>query len=278
MPSPATLVRIQQRAWAIKRGIAIDSDGYVVDLADNLFLQLSPQALAEFGGGDGGELGRPGKRGKMRALHSSSALAYNLFEYWRRRDASLLATSLHLPTPIVGVEFERKYPTGLPGKAPNLDIVLTLQSGSVTAIESKFLEPYGGRRSKSGFKAKYLESESGMWRDAGCPNCQKLAERLYSKASSFRLLNAEQLLKHILGLAASAKKWELLYLWHEVPGPATDEHTAEAEEFARIVVSDGIGFRALSYQSVFAEMKAGAGVSHQEYIAYLGNRYFAKLE
>jgi hypothetical protein len=236
---------------------------------------MSPQALAEFGSGDGGELGRPGNRGKMRALHSSSALAYNFFEYWRGRDASPLASTLRLPAPIVGVDFERKYPTGLPGNAPNLDVVLTSPSGSVTAIESKFLEPYYGHGSASGFKAKYFESESGLWRVAGYPRCQELAERLYSDKAAFRLLNAAQLLKHILGLATSGKQWALVYLWYEILGTSTAEHAAEAAEFARIAVADGIEFRALSYQSVFAEMQTGSGAAHQEYMAYLGGRYFA---
>jgi len=70
MPSLTTVVRNQQHLWAANHGIAVDSLGYTLDLKDNLFIPLSEATLSEFGGGDGGELGLPGKRGKMQALHS----------------------------------------------------------------------------------------------------------------------------------------------------------------------------------------------------------------
>ena len=213
----------------------------------------------------------------MQALHSSSALACNVFEYWRGRDKAALATSLGLQTSIEGIEFERKFPTGLPGNAPNLDVVLTQADGSIVAIESKFLEPYGGSHA-SGFKRKYFEADPGCWARFGYSHCQDLASHLEFGELAFRWLNAEQLLKHILGLAASGSSWELLYLWYEAPGPAASEHAAEADEFARVAVSDGIAFRAISYQSLFAAMRVVCGESESAYLAYLGNRYFGKSD
>lgn len=277
MPSPATVVRNQQRAWAVGRGVAIDSSGYTIELDDNLFLPLSAGARSELGGGDGGELGSPGERGKMQALHSSSALACNVFAYWRGRDASVLAAALGLPAGIVGIQFECKFPTGLPGNPPNLDLVLALADASIVAIESKFLEPYGGPHAR-GFKPKYFESDSGSWARFGYSNCQGLASRLNAGAVAFRWLHAEQLLKHILGLAASGLSWELLYLWYEAPGLVASEHAAEADEFARVATADGIAFRSMSYQSLFVAMWPLAREPESAYLAYLDGRYFGKSD
>ena len=87
---PAAPVKARLREWAHANSIPIDESGYTLTLRDNLFIDLSPAARAEFAQGDGGELGTPGKRGKMQALHSSSALACNVFEHWRDRNASAL--------------------------------------------------------------------------------------------------------------------------------------------------------------------------------------------
>lgn len=272
MTSPATVVREQQRQWALGRGVTLDSSGYTLDLSNNLFAPLSAAAQEEFAGGDGDELGRPGEWGKMQALHSSSALACNVFDHWRVRDASALAASLGITAPLQ-IWFERKYPTGLPGNAPNLDVVLRPASGPVVAIESKFLEPYGAHG--PGFKDKYFETSPGLWEGVGYRRCQALAQALHLGERAFAWLYAEQLLKHILGLARSGDAWRLLYLWYEVPGPAGAEHSAEADQFARVVTDDGIDFRALSYQTLFKEMRERAGYDDRAYVDYLGERYFA---
>ena len=274
MSSTVGVVRRQQRDWAIARGIAVDSDGYTLTLDDNLFVPLSEATLTEFARGDGDELGLGGSRGKMRALHSSSALACNVFEYWRGRDGSPLAAALDLPSEIVGVEFEGKFPTGLPGNPPNLDVVLPLADGSRCAIESKFLEAYGARRA-TGFKPKYFPSGRGLWASLGYLHSQELASRLQSGAVAFRWLHAEQLLKHILGLAASGRRWELVYLWYEAPGAAGSEHASEADEFAVVTAADGIAFRSTSYQALFSALRRRAEAD-EEYLRYLGERYFGE--
>jgi hypothetical protein len=149
----------------------------------------------------------------MQALHSCSALVCNVFDYWRDRDCSALAGAIALPSGIRDIEFERKFPTGLPGNPPNIDVVLSLYDGSIIAIKSKFFEPYWSRHI-SGFKNKYFTSEPGYWERSGCSKCQSLASRLHSGDIAFRWLNAEQLLKQVLGLAGFKKRWELLYLWY----------------------------------------------------------------
>jgi hypothetical protein len=277
MQSPEKVVRDQQQEWAQNCGIAVHSTGYTTSLNDNLFIPLSPETNAEFSDADGSELGKPGERSKMQALHSSSALACNVFEYWRGRNAWPIAKALRIDEGIESIAFERKFRTGLRGKAPNLDVVLLTHTGRVIAIECKFLEPYGSHNTR--FKPKYFETEPGLWQSAGFPNCQALAQRLYSGGHQYRWLNAEQLLKHILGLQKGPHKhWALLYLWYRVPGTEGREHAAEAESFASFAVGDGIDFRAMSYQTLYRELEARAPESDAKYLAYLGERYFKKSD
>ena len=275
MASPAILVRNDQRDWAQGRGLAVDAAGYTATLDDNLFQPIRPETVADFEAGDGGELGEPGRRGKMQALHSSSALACNVFDYWRGRDGAELASALDLGDGIESLGFERKLPTGLTGRAPNLDVVLLSPSGRVTAIECKFLEPYGSHAAF--FTARYFEKRPGLWETAGFPRCQALAERLHAGARPYRWLNAPQLLKHILGLHRSAPPGgSLLYLWYQVPGATGDEHAAEAASFAAVALADGIDVRTLSYQRLYRKLEEGASAEHRDYLTYLGERYFAE--
>jgi hypothetical protein len=273
MTSPLADVLEQQRMWARSRGICIDSAGYTECLSDNLIAPLSGSTRDDFRSGDGGELGRPGERGKMQALHSSSALAYNVFEHWRGRDAIALAAALYLSAPITRLQFEHPFSTGLPGNPPNLDVVLTLSDQSIAAIESKFLEPYRHHHAP-GFKPKYFDSVPGEWARSGYTNCQDLAWALQTGATTFRWLHAEQLLKHVLGLARSGSPWELIYLWYAGPGPAASQHASEASEFAGVATADGIRFRSMTYQALFTALSAAAVDSERPYLAYLGARYF----
>lgn len=273
---PAAPVKAHLREWARANAIPIDKSGYTLTLSDNLFIDLSPAARAEFSAGDGGELGSPGKRGKMQALHSSSALACNVFEYWRKRDRTPLAQALGVDGAIARVRFERKFPTGLPGNAPNLDVVLEVDNGPLVAIESKFLEPYG-RPHPAGFKPKYFEGSPGLWEQQGMRHCQTTAEALQSSEVSFRWLHAEQLLKHILGLSESGAEWKLVYLWYQPSGDAGTEHAAEAEAFAEMVEGDGIGFRSMTYQELFGRFR-DTSAGGADYRSYLCSRYLSEQE
>ena len=85
------ILKASQRAWANRHGRATDEDGYCACADDNIFLGLSAGACKDFEAGDGTELGIRGARGKIQALHSSSALACNWFDYWRGRDTTPLA-------------------------------------------------------------------------------------------------------------------------------------------------------------------------------------------
>ncbi len=273
MTESTSRARKRQLEWARARKIRTDAAGYVETPSDNFFAPLSAATQAELAAGDGGELGAPGKPGKIQALHSSSALACNVFDYWRERDSLPLSRALGLAAPIAAMAFERKYPTGLPGTPPNLDVVLTLTTGRTIAIESKFLEPFTAH-ARATFSDSYFPESTPLWQAAGFSRCQALAEALHSGTHATRWLDTEQLLKHILGLQRAGGDWSLLYLWFDVGGPAATDHAAETEHFAATAAADGMDFRALTYQSVFREVKHASRGPDRAYVDYLGSRYF----
>lgn len=278
MQSIVNAVKTNQLRWAKERGIAVDKSGYTTERNKNLLVPLCSASLTEFRGADGGELGKDEKGGKIQALHSSSALAVNAFEFWRERDKSALASAMGLSSAIQLLNFEKKFKTGLPGNAPNLDVVLTLADQSIVAIESKFLEPFG--KHASGFKEKYFEGGNGRWSEYGYSACQRLAEDIQSGRRIFHWLHPEQLLKHILGLSNSlnqgARKtpWQLIYLCYD-PGAEGVSHMEESMEFAAVAHSDGINFHVLTYQTLLAAIRKKSDASHIGYLEYFEKRYCA---
>ncbi len=80
-------ILIKQIEWARNHGIALIGSKidqgrplYTTKLEENLFEPLSSSTQDYIESGDGGEL--TGYPAKMQALHSSSALGVNIFQYW----------------------------------------------------------------------------------------------------------------------------------------------------------------------------------------------------
>ena len=165
MDKPQTLQLIQkaQREWADGRAIQYNrADGRVLNLSDNLVSPLNLETVSEFQAADGDEFGRRGKPGKMFSLHSSSALVCNVFDYWRRRPLAALVQACGIKGLRDDLRFEQKFPTGLEGTSPNLDLLLSCNGDRpATAIESKFTEPYYPAHRK-GFSASYFKSDE-LW-------------------------------------------------------------------------------------------------------------------
>ena len=264
-------IRDAQKAWAESNGISFNSNGYVYDVEDNLRKPLSDCARNAFEKGAGSEL-----EGHMKALHSSSALAVNFFDYWTDRDKTRLLRALGVDADSAKpLDFEAQFPTGLGGTPPHLDVAITLDSGFVIAVECKFTEPL--QRStvgKSEFASSYFPTSGDLWKQRGLPQCQRLAEELHEKHLRFEYLDPWQLLKHALGLAAClGDKFSLCYLYYDDSGERSEAHKRELGSFAHRV-GDEIRFNALTYQDVFYKLK----VSEQAdpgYLDYLGSRYFS---
>jgi hypothetical protein len=265
--SRATILQ-QQQSWARATGKTSDAQGYLEDVDLNLWRPMCERSRNAFQNGSGGELEK-----KMRALHSSSALAVNFFEYWVDADRGPLEEALGFDDRIQSITFEAQHHTGLEGNPPNLDVCISLASGHTVAIESKFCE-WLTRKSpaKEHFKPKYFPNGSGLWAARQLPQCQALAEDLRRKREHFSYLDAPQLLKHSLGLATQlGQRFDLLYLYYAWPGPESAKHQREVAHFSDRVGKE-VRFKAVTYQHLFRQLQSKA--VEQSYLAYLRERYF----
>jgi hypothetical protein len=244
---------------------------------------MSDEIKAEFRQGDGGEL--KGK-GKMCALHSSSALCCNVFSYLRARD--LLGIFLDIcgfPSgPLASVRFEGRFPitdnqesARFPRPA-NLDLVIEYPpSGDLRAIavESKFTEPYGAHARR--LRQAYLEAPE-LWQGLG--HCRVLAGKLAEGGTGFKHLDAAQLIKHILALRNEYgyRGCILLYLWFDDAGDKAQRHRDEADHFANTVAADDVRFRSMTYQNLIPALAQRLDLTHKAYLDYLAGRYLAPAE
>ncbi|HVZ44168.1 MAG TPA: hypothetical protein VHA82_10205 [Ramlibacter sp.] len=275
--SPLKQIHAAQRKWAESTGLAFDERGYVEHYGRNLAKALNATAVLSFEAGSGNELTDTAARpAKMRALHSSSALAANVFDHWLDRP-DLILRWLDVAGQGKGASFEGKLATGLPGVPPNLDLLITRADGSLVGVESKFTEwlvPARGRASP--FKEKYFPSDRYLWAELGLPLCQEAAERIQSGQLRFHFLNAPQLLKHALGLASTKCDFELVYLYYDAPSSEGEQHANEAAAFA-VTVAEDFPLHVRTYQQVFANIASQATAQETEYVSYLRARYFPEV-
>ena len=265
------IIKKQQMEWAKKNKIDVTEDGYTISLGDNLFESLSKAARDEFNAGHGKEL--EGDKAKMKALYSSSALACNFFHYWRFKDVTFIANALGIDGSYKDLQFEHTHskPPEIGGIPPHLDAEISnLGSAKPIAIESKFTEPYGAGTKK--LKDIYSQ-ESHVWDPL--TECGELAKRLVAGKEKFEYLDAPQLLKHILGILTDygAGNFILIYLWYKVDGGEAQEHEQELARFKELVTPKA-ELQAMTYQELFARVKAKAGTKHRDYISYMEARYF----
>jgi hypothetical protein len=272
--SSKTELLLQQRKWAESRGLKPDTRGYLPDVASNLLRPINLKTKSAFENGSGSELqDTPTRQAKMKALHSSSALAVNVFDSWVSRDKSALQAALQIDTAISTIAFEAQFPTGLMGNPPNLDVALELSDGFVIGIESKFSEWLSPKSvSKDPFKSKYFPEGAGLWEQKGLPGSQELAGQMNSGATRFRYLDAAQLLKHALGMATQlGDRFSLYYMYLELPGKESSIHVEEVRQFASFVGAE-LGFKAITYQQLLSSLQHEQGAD-SEYLDYLRKRY-----
>ncbi len=272
MASRNLLLR-RQRSWARRAGKIVDAAGYLPTVNDNLRQPLSTTALADFMARGAAEFhdadvasgGR--HRARMRAVYSSTALAVNVFDFWNSVDSAPLAGALGLSAPIRRIGFEPHLPTGLAGNPSNPDILLELESGDLVAIECKFSEwLVPGRRRAGLFNDRYFPTGRAVWREAGLPACQELADDLQSGREYLRYLDGRQLLKHALGLQARrAERRSLIYLYFEWPGRLDDLHRAEIERLAGRIGTE-LGLRALTYQHLVLKLDGAPALDYRKYL------------
>jgi hypothetical protein len=291
-------IQTKQSLWAKNKGIELvgsttdpdsgDSKGfpaYTKILDDNLYGPISKQVKEEIESGDGGEFNK-GDNGttlpKIQAVHSSSAIGVNFFQYWReKKDIVPIAHACGLCSKenahLSDIRFERKFPIDKSfSHPPNVDVVIETVSGSpieLYAIECKYSEAYGSY-AHSGLREKYLGAQlEHLWK--GFPNLRHLAESISPDDSSFHYLHPAQLIKHLLGLQAKFKgnKFKLLYLWYDVPDEDGCKHRKEIENFSAYTKADNVTFIHTSYQEVIHNLFKNHYKGNEDYINYLASRY-----
>ncbi len=273
MGNESRLIRARQVDWAGSAQLDVEN-GYCHESTANLF-RLTPTIRAELEGGDGNEFrdsAETGRRAKIAALHSSSALAVNGFGYWHERPDPRLTRVFGVEKDVARIQFERKFRTGVGPKSPNMDVTMTLADGSLLAIESKFLESYSGSGKKV-IQDKYFPPGRSLWTDAGLPGAQQAAER-FRDGERFRWLDVPQLLKHMLGLASQPRPWDLILLWYAVPGEVSDAMHQEIGYFKAMLGSDSRHFSAKTWQEFWHSLAPMLGDEHAAYRDYIGRRYF----
>lgn len=256
------------------------TDGYCVTPVDNLVETLTlgqaRRALSDLAQGDGSELEpRAALPPKFCAAYSSAALAVNTFGAWIGNESWLQIAG---KVGFANLEFETKFPTGLQGRAPNLDVYISGPSTHV-AIESKCTE-HLGRHS-----ATFQESYDAKVDEIAHPSWQAVFACLKSEPETFSRVDVGQLVRHYLGLRRAvsegrvARTITLLYLFWQ-PGQVADDEGAASDHAREIVrltsaVDDPmVPFAALSYQELWAQWSArGAPPWLLEHVAALRARY-----
>jgi len=217
------------------------------------------RALKQLGDGDGAELkgSDAGKKPHFHAAHSSSALALNSFAAWIDSEHELRVDG---EGGFEAIQFERKFPTGLHGTPPNLDVYLSRARNPI-AIESKCTEFLAVHKAK--FAESYRQRFDEVAEEDGDSPLPGLYRELDEDPGMFRHLDAAQLVKHALGLwnakqNGQSDQYLLLYLYWEPTdaGEYTEfrNHRKDVAEFAAAMEGDKtIHFRSMSYLDLWDE-------------------------
>ncbi len=278
----------KQIQWAVNQNFALTGSkgnlgrlSYTEELEDNLFQPLLPKTRQELELGDGAEvLDNPRRLAKMKAVHSSSALGVNVFEYWQKiGQVPCIASACGLCNGSnkdpESISFEQKYPIDESFRFhPNIDIVIENKRGTrhkIYAIECKFSEAYSTRR-HAGIKQKYINL-GHIWQDI--PNLYELAKSISPVDDLYSHLHPAQLIKHILGLKKEYGKtgFRLLYLWYDTLGYEGFIHRKEIKSFQKLSEADNIRFHSISYQELIIRLSARYRDNHKDYVEYLTSRY-----
>jgi hypothetical protein len=281
--SSSAFIKSKLQLWALRNGIGLIGSKitkgekyYTEKRDDNFFQPPSTTTLDDFLKADGQELGNGIYPGKIQALHSSSAIAVNFFEYWKLSlDKEFLAKGLMIPSKnIFDIRFEQKYPIlGNNHKPPNIDVVIQYNNQNVCAIECKFTEAYTYRKGTHGLKKEYF-SKNDLWKEL--PSLFSYAQSISPTDIQNNYLHPAQLIKHTLGLLykfKDKKKFRLLYLWYDVNGEEGFNHRKEIETFSDVIKKDDIAFQSISWQELIINMANKHVAAHKKYFDYMTERY-----
>ncbi len=184
---------------------------YTADLVDNLFKPMSEKTYGDYVQGSGNELGD-----KMKALRSSSAMTYNLFE----DDIFECLGNNNFESGLYSTKFEEQFRTlnsSVSGKPANLDVLLTQEkTGEIIACEMKMAEWIFNKPCK--LKSAYLEKPNYQFEDNADifievakslidQNNDKMAEKEYVPITA--QYDAFQMFKHTLACYNACRNGEI---------------------------------------------------------------------
>jgi hypothetical protein len=248
-------------AGAASGSVSYDCRGYTPRWEDNLMPGLPIIEIAgDLGDGAGRELD-----GKLRAAHSSTALAVNAFGPWRNGPATLPLAGM---TGFRSLRFEATCPTGLGGTPPHLDLLA--EGDAIVAVESKcteWMKPKPARFSPSYGRLRGSHGHSPWY---------EMIRLLSAKPDRYEFVDAAQLVKHALGLLTcyGARQLRLLYLYWEprnaAEWPECARHREEADDLANQVARCSVRLLPMSYCELWEEWMRQGPPPH---LPYLRGRY-----
>ena len=262
-------------------GGVLDADGradeprsVVVRTVDDASLA---RALDDVRAGSGGELEAPRhRRPTFQSAYSSCALVVNVLGPWRLHPRAL---PLGLASGYTELRFEARRPIfDARATPPNLD-VLAKTENHVVAIESKLTEYLDGHE-----QATFAERYDEVVEKLADPSWAAMYALLKRDPAAFHFLNADQLVKHYLGLKAAqecdARPVTLAYAYWE-PADADEHevfetHREEIETFRRSVDDPSVSFGSFGYRQLLEEW-SGRGGFVAEHVALLRARYDVPL-
>jgi hypothetical protein len=231
----------------------VDPQGYVLEVKDNLVEGVDADLIKQdYDNGSGQEWDY-----KIKAVHSSAALAANTFGFFKdKHDALELLGVRGFSCP----RLEAKCPSGLRGTPPNLD-ALVESNQDVIGVESKFLETLTEKKAdfSPAYSRQNLPQCEPMWWEA-LEQAGKLGECRFDRA---------QIIKHYLGLRhtyrADERCLHLLYLYWEPANanslPAFQEHRDQLSAFARQVSGSVVHFHGMSYRELWERWESIPGIA-----------------
>ena len=284
-------IKYKQHIWADSKDFKLigsknerGEKNYTHSLEENLFVQLTEETEKNFKQADGHELSHIEPFPcKMQAIHSSSALAVNIFEYWKDKDISVIASSCGLckdtDKDSIKILFEQKFPISVGfNRSPNIDVLIEnteKHEYEAYGIECNFSEAYTKNRSEieNGLKEKYFNLDENIWMDI--PETYLLAKSISPTDNKYAFLHTAQLIKHILGLKKKYGKehFKILYLWYDVLGECGCKHRHEIESFSKIVKKDNMAFHSISYQELIFQLHNRCTPNDVKYLEYIEQRY-----
>ena len=268
-------IKFKQIMWARRNKVTLlnTPKGYVKNLSDNLFQTLRVEVRQAFDNGNGGELKPIGDGpSKMEALHSSSAIGVNFFQYWLdKNEVEKIAVALGLckeNNRDMTLSFEEKFTIFSNSNPANVDVFIRNKDDNKCnyAIECKFSEAYSSAE-KSILREKYNDLDE-------LKNLENLKKYSESIPTNCKYLDAGQLIKHTLGLKkAYGMNFTLLYLWYDVLGEEGTEHRREIQKFSDVMKMDGIKFKSISYQELIKNIYNKYYIGNEDYCHYISDRY-----